>query len=96
MHVGAVRLKAMRVLYENTEDGKLYGWTKLMELLVSNGINENYARQIIVDFTILGLLEKPKTGLYKVNRARLRVHLAKYEAKLARGGESGGPGPSQG
>jgi hypothetical protein len=80
---GAVRLKALRLLYENTEDGRVYAWNRLVELLARNGINEGYAKQILLDLYLLGMLEKPKTGLYKVNRAKLRGFLAEYEASMA-------------
>lgn len=95
-----VRLRALRILYEQTEDGKLYAWNKLMELLVDNGMNINYSRLLLWDFYILGLLERPRTGLYKVNRDRLKAYIEEYEAVLAklraiRGG-SGGQAPSQG
>jgi len=94
-----VRLRALRILYEQTEDGKLYAWNKLMELLVGNGMNINYSRLLLWDFYILGLLERPKLGLYKVNRERLKEYIEEYEAmlakmKAARGG-SGGQAPSQ-
>jgi hypothetical protein len=94
-----VRLRALRILYEQTEDGKLYAWNKLMELLVDNGMNINYSRLLLWDFYILGLLERPRTGLYKVNRDRLKAYIEEYEAKLARmkaRGGSGGQAPSQG
>jgi hypothetical protein len=100
--LGMLRLKAARVLYEQAEDGRVYGWSRLVELLVKNGINEGYAKQMIWDFNILGLLEKLRTGLYKVNKQRLKEYLDRYEAKLGledvvlelRGGSSG-PAPSQ-
>jgi hypothetical protein len=48
----------------------------------------------------MGLLERPKVGLYKVNKDRLKAYVEEYEAQLARlksrGGGSGGPSPSQG
>jgi hypothetical protein len=97
---GAVRLKALRILYEHTEDGRLYGWSRLVELLARNGINEGYAKQILLDLYLLGILEKPKTGLYKVNRAKLGGFIAEFEASMAHrsklgGGGSGGQAPGQ-
>jgi hypothetical protein len=95
-----VRLRALRILHEQTEDGKLYAWNKLMELLVDNGMNINYSRLLLWDFYILGLLERPRTGLYKINKPKLKAYMEEYEAMLARlrarrGGGSGGPGPGQ-
>jgi hypothetical protein len=89
---GAVRLKALRLLYEHTEDGRVYGWSRLVELLAGNGINEGYAKQILLDLYLLGILEKLKTGLYKVNRAKLRSFLAEYEASMAHRSKLGGGG----
>jgi hypothetical protein len=98
--LGMLRLKAARVLYEQAEDGRVYGWSRLVELLVRNGINEGYARQIIWDFNILGLLEKLRTGLYKVNKDKLKAYIEEYEAMLARvkatRGGGCGQAPSQG
>jgi hypothetical protein len=106
---GLLRLKALRVLYENTEDGKVYAWNKLMEILTSGGIGGGYASQLLWDFYLLGILERPKRGLYKVNKGRLKEYLDRYEAMIKfyvdlyestavslRGGGSGGPAPSQG
>jgi hypothetical protein len=93
---GELKLKVARVLYESLEDGRDYEWSKLMELLVSNGINENYARLLLWDFYLLGLLERPKVGLYKINKPRLKAYMEEYEAKLARskaGARGGRSGP---
>jgi hypothetical protein len=81
--LGAVRLRALRILYENTEDGRIYGWSRLLELLVKNGINEGYAKQMLWDFHLLGILVRPKTGLYKVDRSRLERFLAEFEVRMA-------------
>jgi len=109
VRLGLLRLKALRVLYEQAEDGRIYAWSKLVELLAGNGINEGYVRQLIYDFSVLGVLERPRTGLYKVNKDRLKEYLEKYEAMLkayvdlyestveslkTKGG-SGGQAPSQ-
>jgi hypothetical protein len=95
-----LRLKALKALYEGTEDGKIYAWSKLAEILLKCGLSNSYAILLIWDFHLLGLLERPKPGLYKVDRGRLRAYIEEYEAKLARmrvarGGSVGGPGPSQ-
>jgi hypothetical protein len=87
---GAVRLKALRLLYEHTEDGRVYAWNRLVELLARNGINEGYTKQILLDLYLLGILEKLKTGLYKVNKAKLRSFLAEYEANMAHRSKLGG------
>jgi predicted transcriptional regulator of viral defense system len=79
---GAVRLRALRLLYENTEDGRVYARNKLLELLVGNGVNENTARLLIWDFYLLGILERLKPGLYKVNKVRLKEYMAEIEATL--------------
>ena len=105
---GLLKLKALRVLYEQTEDGRVYAWNKLVEILASSGVGEGYARQLLWDFHLLGILERPRVGLYKVNKVRLKEYLDRYEAMIRfyvdlyestvdslRGGESGGPGPSQ-
>ena len=98
--LGMLKLRALRALYENTEDGKVYAWNRLVKLLVDHGISTVYARQLLWDFYLYGLLERLEHSLYKVNRARLKAYIEEYEAILvrlkARGGESGGPGPSQG
>jgi hypothetical protein len=95
--VEPLRIRALRILYEKTEDGKLYAWNKLMELLVDNGMNVNYSRLLLSEFHLLKLIEKPKVGLYKVNKDRIKAYIEEYEAKLARlrarGGSGGGPGP---
>jgi hypothetical protein len=93
--VGALKLKALRVLYEETEDGRVYALNRLAGLLARSGIGWNYAKMLLWEFYLLGLLERPKVGLYKVNRARLKEYMEDYEAKLAklrarRGGGSGG------
>jgi hypothetical protein len=45
------------------------------------------------------LLEKLRTGLYKVNKPKLREYIGRYElggvVLELRGGSGGGPGPSQ-
>jgi hypothetical protein len=82
VRLGLLRLKALRVLYEQAEDGRVYGWSKLVELLVRNGISEGYARQLIYDFNVLGVLERLKVGLYKVNKARLKSYMDRYEVML--------------
>jgi hypothetical protein len=61
----------------------------------------NYAKMLLWEFYLAGLIERPKVGLYKVNKDRLKAYMEEYEARLAelkarRGGGSGGPGPSQG
>jgi hypothetical protein len=95
--VEPLRLRALRILYEQTEDGKLYAWNKLMEILVDNGMNINYSRLLLWDFYFLKLLERPKVGLYKINKPKLKAYMEEYEATLARlearGGSGGGPGP---
>ena len=93
---GAIKLRALRLLYEHTEDGRLYAMNRLAELLVGNGISWGYAKMLLWEFYLMGLLERPKVGLYKVNKARLKAYIEKYEAMLARpkarrGGGSGGP-----
>jgi hypothetical protein len=97
---GAIKLRALRLLYEHTEDGRLYAMNRLAELLVGNGISWGYAKMLLWEFYLMGLLERPKVGLYKINKPRLKAYMEDYEAMLARlearGGESGGPGPSQG
>jgi hypothetical protein len=55
---------------------------------------------LLWEFYLMGLLERPRVGLYKVNKGRLKEYIEEYEAKLARmraarGGSGGGPGPSQ-
>jgi hypothetical protein len=97
---GAIKLGAMRLLYEHTEDGRLYAMNRLAELLVGSGISWSYAKMLLWEFYLMGLLERPKVGLYKVNKAKLKTYIEEYEAMLerlkARGGGSGGPGSSQG
>jgi hypothetical protein len=42
------------------------------------------------------VLERPRSGLYKVNREKLKAYIEEYEARLAvksRRGGSGGPSP---
>jgi hypothetical protein len=96
--VGAVKLKALRVLYEETEDGRVYALNRLAGLLARSGIGWNYAKMLLWEFYLLGWLERPKVGLYKVNRARLKEYMEDYEAKLARSkararARGGGSGP---
>jgi hypothetical protein len=94
--VGALKLKALRVLYEETEDGRVYALNRLAELLARSGIGWNYAKMLLWEFYLLGLLERPKVGLYKVNRVKLKEYMEDYEVKLAKlrarrgGGSSGG------
>jgi hypothetical protein len=93
--VGALKLKALRVLYEETEDGRVYALNRLAGLLARSGIGWNYAKMLLWEFYLLGLLERPRVGLYKVNRVRLKEYMEDYEAKLAKlrarsGGGSGG------
>jgi len=92
-----LKLRALRVLYENTEDGRLYAWNKLAGMLVGSGIGWNYTKMLLWEFYLMGLLERPKLGLYKVNRERLKEYIEEYEAvlakmKAARGGSSGSQG----
>jgi hypothetical protein len=89
---GAVRLRALRILYENTEDGRVYAWNRLVELLARNGINEGYAKQLLWDLYLLGVLVRLKTGLYKVDKAKLGSLLAEYEANMAHRSKLGGGG----
>jgi len=96
-----LRLKALRALYEKTEDGRVYAWNTLAEIMVKScGLSSSYAKLLIWDFYLVGVLERPKPGLYKVNKDRLKAYIEEYEAMLvrlkARGGSGGGPGPSQG
>jgi hypothetical protein len=90
-----LKLRALKALYEHTEDGRVYAWNRLVKLLVEHGVSAVYARQLLWDFYLYGILEKLEHSLYKVNRAILREHLALYEAQLAResvlegGGEVG-------
>jgi hypothetical protein len=98
--VELLRLKALKALYEKAEDGRVYGWNKIMEIIVGCGVSEPYARVLVWDFYLLGLLERPRVGLYKVNKDRIKAYIEEYEAKLAklraRRGGSGGPAHSQG
>jgi hypothetical protein len=89
---GAIKLRALRLLYEHTEDGRLYAMNRLAELLVGNGISWGYAKMLLWEFYLMGLLERPKVGLYKINKAKLKAYMEDYEAMLdSRGGGSGGP-----
>jgi hypothetical protein len=96
-----LRLKAAKALYEETEDGRVYAWSRLAEIMMLKcGLSNSYAMLLIWDFYLLGLIERPKRGLYKVNKDKLKAYIEEYEAMLARlrarrGGESGGPGPGQ-
>jgi hypothetical protein len=92
---GAIKLRALRLLYEHTEDGRLYAMNRLAELLVGNGVSWSYAKMLLWEFYLMGLLERPRVGLYKVNKDRIKAYIEEYEAKLARRGGSGGPAPSQ-
>ena len=94
---GAIKLRALRLLYEHTEDGRLYAMNRLAELLVGNGISWGYAKMLLWEFYLAGLIERPKVGLYKVNKDRLKEYMENYEAmlakmKAARGGSSGSQG----
>jgi hypothetical protein len=80
---GAIKLRALRLLYEHTEDGRLYAMNRLAELLVGNGISWGYAKMLLWEFYLMGLLERPKVGLYKVNKDKLKAYIEEYEAKLA-------------
>jgi hypothetical protein len=102
---GILKLKALRVLYEKAEDGRVYEWNELLKLLVGSGVNENYARLLLWDFYLFDILERPRWGRYRVNKARLKDYMDSYEAMIrgylerkakveARGGSSG-PAPSQ-
>jgi len=96
-----LKLRALRVLYENTEDSGLYAWNKLAGMLVDSGIGWNYAKMLLWEFYLMGLLERPKVGLYKINKPKLKAYMEEYEVMLARlrarrGGSGGGPGSSQG
>jgi hypothetical protein len=96
-----LRLKALRALYDNTEDGRVYAWNSLAEIIARCGASSSYAMLLIWDFYLVGVLERPRSGLYKVNRDKLKAYIEEYEAMLARlrarrGGGSGGPAPSQG
>jgi hypothetical protein len=97
---GAIKLRVLRLLYEHTEDGRIYALNRLAGLLVGNGISWGYAKMLLWELYLMGLLERPKVGLYKVNKDRLKAYVEEYEAQLARlksrGGGSGGPSPSQG
>jgi hypothetical protein len=95
-----LRLKALRALYDNTEDGRVYAWNTLAEIIAKCGASSSYAKLLIWDFHLVGVLERPRSGLYKVNREKLKAYIEEYEATLARlkakrGGGSGGPGPGQ-
>jgi len=94
-----LKLRALRVLYEETEDGRIYAMNRLAELLVKSGMSWNYAKMLLWEFYLAGLIERPKVGLYKVNKARLKEYMENYEAMLARprarGDGSGGQAPSQ-
>jgi hypothetical protein len=97
LEVENLKLRALRVLYEGTEDGRIYAWNKLAGMLVGSGIGWNYAKVLLWEFYLLGLLERPRVGLYKVNRGKLKEYMEEYEAKLARmratrGGRSGPQG----
>jgi hypothetical protein len=95
-----LRLKAAKALYESTDAGREYAWSRLAEIMMKCGLSNSYSMLLIWDFYLLGLLERPRPGLYRVNKARLKAYIEEYEAKLARlkarGGGSGGPAPSQG
>jgi hypothetical protein len=91
-----LRLKALKALYEQTEDGRVYAWNTLAEIIARCGASSSYAMLLIWDFHLLGLLDRLRPRLYKVNKDRLKAYIEEYEAKLARlkarrGGGSGGP-----
>jgi hypothetical protein len=79
-----LRLKALKALYEHTEDGKLYAWNKLAEIMLKCGLSNSYTMLLIWEFYLIGLLERPKPGLYKVNRGKLKAYIEEYEAQLAK------------
>ena len=79
---GVLKLKALRVLYERAEDGRVYKWKDLVKLLVSSGVNENYARLLLWDFYLFDLLERPRWGYYRVNKAKLKDYMDQYEAMI--------------
>jgi hypothetical protein len=79
-----LKLRALRVLYEETEDGRIYAMNRLAELLVKSGMSWNYAKMLLWEFYLAGLIERPKVGLYKVNKDRLKAYIEEYEAMLAR------------
>jgi hypothetical protein len=95
-----LRLKALKALYEQTEDGRVYAWNTLAEIIAKCGASSSYAKLLIWDFYLVGVLERPRSGLYKVNRDKLKAYIEEYEAMLdrlrARRGGSGGQAPSQG
>jgi hypothetical protein len=95
-----LRLKALKALYGQTEDGRVYAWNTLAEIIARCGASSSYVMLLIWDFYLVGVLERPRSGLYKVNREKLKAYIEEYEARLAvksrRGGGSGGPSPSQG
>jgi hypothetical protein len=99
---GVLKLKALEALYEHTEDGRMYAWHTLNRLLVEHGLSAVYARQLLWDFYLYGILERVDVGFYRVNKRKLLEHMLDLEHKLARskararGGGSGGPGSSQG
>jgi hypothetical protein len=94
-----LRLKALKALYEGTEDGRVYAWNTLAGIIVKCGASSSYAKLLIWDFYLVGVLERPKPGLYKVNKEKLKAYIEEYEAMLeklrARRGGSGGQAPSQ-
>jgi hypothetical protein len=79
-----LRLKALKALYEQTEDGRVYAWNTLAEIIVRCGASSSYAMLLIWDFYLVGVLERPKPGLYKVNREKLKAYIEEYEAMLAK------------
>jgi hypothetical protein len=96
-----LRLKALKALYEQTEDGRVYAWNTLAEIIAKCGASSSYAKLLIWDFYLVGVLERPRSGLYKVNRDKLKAYIEEYEAMLARlkarrGGSGGGQAPGQG
>jgi hypothetical protein len=94
-----LRLKALKALYEETEDGRVYAWNTLAEIMVKCGASSSYAKLLIWDFHLVGVLERPKPGLYKINREKLKAYIEEYEATLEKmkakrgGGSGGGPEP---
>jgi hypothetical protein len=93
-----LRLKALKALLDNTEDGRVYAWNTLAEIIVKCGASSSYAKLLIWDFYLVGVLERPRSGLYKVNREKLKAYIEEYEAmlerlKARRGGGSGGQAP---
>jgi ATPase subunit of ABC transporter with duplicated ATPase domains len=89
--------KALRVLYEYTEDNRDYFMPNLVRLLRCHGIRR-YAWSFTMDFKVKGLLKCDSQGFCKVDKTRVKELLEEYEAKLARSkararARGGGSGP---